>query len=94
MAESNELPVKKKGITKAGITINFEPSDNNVEPFNLTLNLIKPKDDGSLNLDDDNSFTTAGRLLFRFGKKGSIELFAENTKQINLESTEDEEEYI
>jgi len=93
MSEKYGLPVNNNGVSKAGITIHIDPLDDKAEPFEVTLYIKKPREgEDTPDPDDDNSFTAAGKLTFRFGKKGSIELFAENTRQINGGFPEQEEE--
>ena len=88
MSERFGFPVKNSGISKAGVTIHIERLEDKAEPFDITLYIKKPRDGEDA---DDDSFTTTGKLTFRFGKKGSIELFAENTRQIDGGFPEQEE---
>ena len=84
MSERHRFPEKNKGISTAGVTIHIDPSEDKAEPFDVTLYIKKPRDGKEMpDPGDDNSFTTTGKLSFRFGKRGSIELFAENTRQID-----------
>jgi len=93
MSEKYDFPVKDNGVSKAGITIHIDPLDDKAEPFDVTLYIKKPREgEDTPNPDDDNSLTTTGKLTFRFGKKGSVELFAENTRQIDGDFPEQGEE--
>jgi len=93
MSEKYGFPVKNNGASKAGITIHIDPPDDKAEPFDVTLYIKKPREgEDTPDPDDDNSFTATGTLTFRFGKKGSVELFAENTRQIDNDFPEQEEE--
>ena len=59
----------------------------------MTLYIKKPRDGEDVpDPDDENSFTTTRKLTFRFRKKGNVELFAENIRQINgaLDGREEE----
>jgi hypothetical protein len=93
MSEKYGFPVNKNRISKAGITIHIDPLDDKTEPFDVTLYIKKPGEgEDTPNPDDDNSFTTTGKLTFRFGKRGSIELFVEDARQIDRDFREQEEE--
>jgi phage tail sheath gpL-like len=82
MSEILGFPAKRKGISTAGVTIRLPQSSGKAEPFDITLYIKKPREGEEMpDPDDENSFTTTGKLTFRFGKKGSIELFAENVSQ-------------
>jgi hypothetical protein len=82
MSEKFGFP-KNRGISTAGITIHLDPSpEDRAEPFDITLYLKKPREGKDLP-DEENSLTTTGKLIFRFGKKGSVELFAENIGRID-----------
>lgn len=86
MFDKAGLPLKNKGISTAGITVRLDELGDGAEPFDITLYIKKPKNGGDTpSPDDDNSFTTTGKLTFRFGKRGSVELFAENISQIDEE---------
>ena len=83
MSEKLGFPAKRKGITTAGVTIRLPQHGGETEPFDITLYIKKPREsEGMPDPDDENSFTTTGKLTFRFGSKGSIELFAENASQV------------
>ena len=93
MSEKYSFPEKNKGISTAGVTIHIDPPEDKAEPFDITLYIKKPRESNDMpNPDDDNSFTATGKLSFRFGKRGSIELFAENTRHIGETLSEQEEE--
>jgi hypothetical protein len=79
----NLFPLKGVGTSKAGLTIHLDFSEEKNEPIDITLYVKKPNADEELAVEEnDNSFTAGGKLTFRFGKKGYVELFAENTKVI------------
>jgi hypothetical protein len=82
MFEKTEFPMKDKGVSTAGVTIHLNQEDK-AEPFDITLYIKKPRDGEKIDPDDENSFTTTGKLTFRFGRKGSVELLAENTMRVN-----------
>ena len=91
MSERYGLASKSNGISRAGITIHIEPSDDNSKPLDVTLYVKKPgSGDNILDPDDDNSFTATGKLLFKFGKRGIVELFAENTSLVKDNDSEQE----
>ena len=93
MSEKYGFPEKNKGISTAGVTIHIESSEDKVEPFDVTLYIKKPRECKDLpDPDGDNSFTATGKLSFRFGKRVSIELFAENTRRIDETLPAKEEE--
>ena len=94
MLENNEFPVKQSGISQAGITIQINPSGDNTEPFDVTLFFKKPAEGDIPDPDDENCFTAVGKLLFRFGKKGSVELFAEKTTRGNKAELDAEQEVL
>jgi hypothetical protein len=87
-------PFYKSGETsKAGITIHLDPQENNGEPFDITLYIKKPSAGADIpGPDDDNCFTAAGKLLFKFGKRRSLEIFAENTTRVDEDAAGWEEE--
>ena len=88
---NNKFPVKCKGISAAGITIKIEKSEE-TEPFDITLYIKKPESEDSPDPDDENSVTTTGKLTFRFGKRGLVELFAENTSPADYDAIRQEVE--
>jgi hypothetical protein len=84
MFEEFRFPAKRKEISTAGITIRIPQQDGEAEPFDITLFIKKPREGVETpNPDDENSLTTTGKLTFRFGGKGSVELFAENVSRID-----------
>ncbi len=83
MSEKFGFP-KCKGISTAGITIHLPQINGKAEPFDITLYIKKPREDEEMpDPDAENSFTTTGKLTFRFGRKGSVELFAENISRVD-----------
>jgi hypothetical protein len=89
MPEKLGFPVKCKGISTAGVTIRLPQQGGKAEPFDITLYIKKPREGEEMpDPDDENSFTTKGKLTFRFGRKGSVELFVENVSQVNEEPFE------
>ena len=83
MSEKLRFPAKCRGISTAGVTIRLPQQGDKAEPFDITLYIKKPREGEEMpDPDDENSFTTTGKLTFRFGSKGSIELFAENASQV------------
>ena len=91
MSEKYGFPIKNKGVSTAGVTIRLDQEDK-TDPFDVTLYIKKPRDGEDVpDPDDENSFTTTGKLTFRFGKKGSVELFAENIRQFNGALNEQED---
>lgn len=86
MLEKHGFPVKNNVINKAGITIRLDQLNDR----EITLYLKKP-DDNTHNLISDESFKTIGKLIFQF-VGGSIELFAENVRNITLDSEKQEDE--
>jgi len=84
MSEKFGFPFKRKGITTAGVTIRLPQQGGKDEPFDITLYITKPKEgEKTPDPNDENSFITTGKLTFRFGRKGSVELFAENISQVD-----------
>jgi len=82
MSEKFGFPLKRKGISTTGVTIHIPQSGGKAEPFDITLYIKKPSEGEEIpNPDDENNFTATGKLTFRFGSKGSIELFTENISQ-------------
>jgi hypothetical protein len=92
MFEEDDLPRKQHGITKAGINIHVDPTDKNPEPLDINLDIIKPGDDEIPNPNDENVLTTSGKLSFKLGNRGSIEIYAENTSRTDSFKTEQEED--
>ena len=84
MSEKYGFPAKCKGISTAGVTIHIPQPGDKTEPLDITLYIKKPREGEEMpNPDDENSFTATGKLTFKFGSKGSIELFAENVGQVD-----------
>jgi hypothetical protein len=84
MSEKFGFPAKCKGISKAGVSIHIPQQGSKAEPFDITLYIKKPREGAEMpNPDDENSFTTTGKLTFSFGSKGSVELFAENVSLVD-----------
>jgi hypothetical protein len=93
MSEKLGFPAKCRGISTAGVTIRLPQQGGKAEPFDITLYIKKPREGEEMpDPDDENSFTTTGKLTFRFGRKGSVELFAENVSRVNEEPFEREDE--
>jgi hypothetical protein len=85
MFEKFGFPAKRKEISTAGITIRIPQQEGGAEPFDITLYIKKPKgSEETPGPDDENSLTTTGKLTFRLGRKGSVELFAENVSRIDV----------
>ena len=86
MSEKLGFPVKCRGISTAGVTIRLPPQGGKAEPLDITLYIKKPREgEETPDPDDKNSFTATGKLTFRFGSKGSVELFTENVSHVNEE---------
>jgi hypothetical protein len=83
MSEKFGFPVKRKRISTAGIAIHIPQTGGKTEPLDITLYIKKPREGEEMpDPDGENSFTATGKLTFRFGGKGSVELFAENISQV------------
>jgi len=83
MSEKYGIPGKCKGISTAGVTIRIPQAGGKTEPFDITLYIKKPREGEEMpDSDDENSFTSTGKLTFRFGSKGSVEFFAENISKV------------
>jgi hypothetical protein len=81
MTEKLKHPAKAKGASKAGITIHLDLLDGETEPVDITLFFKRPKAKGDDPPPiDENSLTASGQLVFKFGERGYIEIFGENTK--------------
>jgi hypothetical protein len=92
MSERFGFPVKRKGISTVGVTIRLPQPGGRAEPFDITLYIKKPREGEEMpDPDDENSFTTTGKLTFRFGRKGSVELFAENISKVDEAPPEQED---
>lgn len=83
MSERYNFPSRAKGDSKAGVTIHLNLLDD-TEPLDITLFFKRPKQGGDEQASiDETSFTACGKLIFKFGERGYVELFAENTKLVN-----------
>jgi len=83
MIKINEHPEKRNAISKAGITIHLDQSEERAEPLDITLYIKKPEEGENASiLNDEDNVTTTGKLTFKFGKHGLVEIFAESTSPI------------
>jgi len=87
MVKFDKFPNKCNAISKAGITIHLEESEDRPEPLDITLYIKKPDDlENISNLNSEDNITTTGKLTIKFGNRGLIELFIENENPVDNDS--------
>jgi hypothetical protein len=79
---------KQKGNARVGLTIHLDQFDDS-EPFDINLFFKRPKAGEEEFPSDDNSVSASGKLVFKFGKKGYVKLFADKTFFTDTDEIED-----
>jgi hypothetical protein len=73
---------KQKNNTRAGIKFHLDMFDDK-DPVDINLSYKNSGDDKAELMHDENAFQAKARLVFKFGKKGFLKLFADRTYSID-----------
>jgi hypothetical protein len=86
---TNDLKfISKKGNARVGLTIHLDLFDDS-DPFDINLYFKRPCAEEEELPGDDKSVSASGKLVFKFGDKGYIKLFADKTFCIDADEIED-----